>query len=108
MTAVTPGPRTRRRPTSLAWGLWTLTILGVVVLVWLDQLLRLDLELTRERLALHVEPIDLGRQREGLLVALGHEQPIGQIRIVEPTGRVHPRRDSEPECGCVDFAWLEA
>jgi hypothetical protein len=28
------------RPRWLAWGLWTLTILGLVVLVWLDQLLR--------------------------------------------------------------------
>ena len=40
MTAVTRGTRTRWRPTWLAWGLWTLTILGLVVLVWLDQLLR--------------------------------------------------------------------
>jgi hypothetical protein len=40
VTAMTPGTRTRRRPTLLAWGLWTLTILGLVVLVWLDQLLR--------------------------------------------------------------------
>ncbi|MGH9004756.1 MAG: hypothetical protein ACRDYV_16660, partial [Acidimicrobiia bacterium] len=37
---MTPGTRTRRRPTWLAWGLWTLTMLGLVVLVWLDQLLR--------------------------------------------------------------------
>ena len=40
MTAVTPGARTRWRPTWLAWGLWTLAMLGLVVLVWLDQLLR--------------------------------------------------------------------
>ena len=40
MTAVTRGAWTRWRPTWLAWGLWTLTILGLVVLVWLDQLLR--------------------------------------------------------------------
>ena len=40
MTAATLGTRTPRRPALLAWGLWTLTILGVVVLVWLDQLLR--------------------------------------------------------------------
>jgi hypothetical protein len=40
MTAVTGGARTRWRPTLLAWGLWTLMILGLVVLVWLDQLLR--------------------------------------------------------------------
>jgi hypothetical protein len=40
VTAVTSDTRTRRRPTLLAWGLWTLTILGLVVLAWLDQLLR--------------------------------------------------------------------
>jgi hypothetical protein len=40
LTAVTRGTRTRWRPTWLAWGLWTLAILGLVVLVWLDQLLR--------------------------------------------------------------------
>jgi hypothetical protein len=40
LTAVTRGTRTRWRPRWLAWGLWTLTILGLVVLVWLDQLLR--------------------------------------------------------------------
>jgi hypothetical protein len=40
VTAVTRGAGPRWRPTLLAWGLWTLTILGLVVLVWLDQLLR--------------------------------------------------------------------
>ena len=40
MTAVTRGTRTRCRPTWLAWGLWTLTMVGLVVLAWLDQLLR--------------------------------------------------------------------
>jgi hypothetical protein len=40
VTAVTRGTRTHWRPSWLAWGLWTLTILGLVVLVWLDQLLR--------------------------------------------------------------------
>ena len=40
MTAVTRGIQTRGRPTWLAWGLWTLTMLGLVVLVWLDQLPR--------------------------------------------------------------------
>jgi hypothetical protein len=40
VTAVSRGARTRWRPTLLAWGLWTLTILGLVVLIWLDQLLR--------------------------------------------------------------------
>jgi hypothetical protein len=40
VTAVARCTRTRWRPGWLAWGLWTLTILGVVVLVWLDQLLR--------------------------------------------------------------------
>jgi hypothetical protein len=40
LTAVTRGTRVAWRPTWLAWGLWTLTILGLVLLVWLDQLLR--------------------------------------------------------------------
>ena len=40
MTAVAGGTRTRWRPTLLAWGLWTLNLLGLVMLVWLDQLLR--------------------------------------------------------------------
>ena len=40
MTAVTRGTRPRWCPTLLAWGLWTLNLLGLVVLVWLDQLLR--------------------------------------------------------------------
>jgi hypothetical protein len=40
LTAVARGTRTRWRPRWLVWGLWTLTILGLVVLVWLDQLLR--------------------------------------------------------------------
>jgi hypothetical protein len=40
VTAVARGTRMRWRPTWLAWGLWTLTILGLVVLAWLDQLLR--------------------------------------------------------------------
>jgi hypothetical protein len=40
VTAVTRDTWTRWRPTLLAWGLWTLTILGLVALVWLDQLLR--------------------------------------------------------------------
>jgi hypothetical protein len=34
------GTQTRRRPVVLAWGLWTLAILGLAVLVWLDHLLR--------------------------------------------------------------------
>jgi hypothetical protein len=38
--AVTLGTRTRWRPALLAWGLWTLNLLSLVVLVWLDQLLR--------------------------------------------------------------------
>jgi hypothetical protein len=41
LTAVTRGTRMGWRPTWLAWGLWTLAILGLVVLVWLDQLLLL-------------------------------------------------------------------
>jgi hypothetical protein len=40
VTATARGTRRRWRPAWLAWGLWTLTILGLVVLVWLDQLLR--------------------------------------------------------------------
>jgi hypothetical protein len=40
VAAQTRGPRTRWRPALLAWGLWTLTMVGLVVLVWLDQLLR--------------------------------------------------------------------
>src|SRR5215217_2472353 len=40
VTAVARGTRTRWCPTLLAWGLWTLNLLGLVVLVWLDQLLR--------------------------------------------------------------------
>jgi hypothetical protein len=38
--AVARGTRTRWRPGWLAWGLWTLNLLGLVVVVWLDQLLR--------------------------------------------------------------------
>src|SRR4029453_15782809 len=38
--AMARGTRSRWRPTWLAWGLWTLAMLGLVVLVWLDQLLR--------------------------------------------------------------------
>jgi hypothetical protein len=40
VTAVARGTRTRWRPTWLAWGLWTLNLLGLIMLVWLDQLLR--------------------------------------------------------------------
>ena len=40
VTAVARGTRTRWRPAWLAWGLWTLNLLGLVVVVWLDQLLR--------------------------------------------------------------------
>ena len=40
MTAMSRGTRTRWRPVLLAWGLWTLAILGLVVLVRLDQVLR--------------------------------------------------------------------
>src|SRR4029434_3419404 len=38
--AMARGTRSRWRPTWLAWGLWTLAMLGLVVLVWLGQLLR--------------------------------------------------------------------
>src|SRR5215211_191559 len=37
---MTRGTRPRWRPTWLAWGLWMLNLVGLVVLVWLDQLLR--------------------------------------------------------------------
>jgi hypothetical protein len=40
VTATARGTRRRWHPSWLAWGLWTLTILGLVVLVWLDQWLR--------------------------------------------------------------------
>jgi hypothetical protein len=40
VTAVTRGSWMRWRPTWLAWGLWMLNLVGLVVLVWLDQLLR--------------------------------------------------------------------
>jgi hypothetical protein len=40
MTSPAGPGRPRRWLAGLAWGLWTLTILGLVVLVWLDQLLR--------------------------------------------------------------------
>jgi hypothetical protein len=40
LMAMARGTRSRWRPTWLAWGLWTLAMLGLVVLVWLDQLLR--------------------------------------------------------------------
>jgi hypothetical protein len=40
VTAAARGPRARWRPALLAWGLWMLNLVGLVVLVWLDQLLR--------------------------------------------------------------------
>jgi len=40
VTAVATGSRTRRRAARLAWVLWALAIVGLVVTVWLDQLLR--------------------------------------------------------------------
>jgi hypothetical protein len=40
VTAVGRGSWMRWRPTWLAWGLWMLNLVGLVVLVWLDQLLR--------------------------------------------------------------------
>src|SRR4029453_10884338 len=40
VTAGGRGPWMRWRPTWLAWGLWMLNLVGLVVLVWLDQLLR--------------------------------------------------------------------
>ena len=40
VTAVTPGTRSRWRAAGVAWGLWTLTLLGLAATAWLDQLLR--------------------------------------------------------------------
>jgi hypothetical protein len=40
MTAAAAVTRTRWRPAWLAWGLWVLAMVGLIVLVWLDQLLR--------------------------------------------------------------------
>ena len=40
MTIVPPAGRTRRRPAGLAWGVWVLAMLGLAVIVWLDQSLR--------------------------------------------------------------------
>jgi hypothetical protein len=38
--AAVRAPRSRRWPVVLAWVLWALVVLGIVVVVWLDQLLR--------------------------------------------------------------------
>jgi hypothetical protein len=40
VTASARGTGTRWRPALLAWGLWTLNLFSLVVLIWLDQLLR--------------------------------------------------------------------
>jgi hypothetical protein len=40
MTIVPPAGRTRRRPAGLVWGVWVLAMLGLAVIVWLDQSLR--------------------------------------------------------------------
>jgi hypothetical protein len=40
VTAELRGPRSRRWPARLAWMLWALAVLGLVLIVWLDQLLR--------------------------------------------------------------------
>jgi hypothetical protein len=40
MTAATPANRTHWRLAGLAWGLWALAMLGLAVIVWLDQWLR--------------------------------------------------------------------
>jgi hypothetical protein len=40
VTAVASSSRTRWRAARLAWVLWALAIVGLVVTVWLDQLLR--------------------------------------------------------------------
>src|SRR5262245_44699657 len=40
LTAGARGTRTRGRPRGLAWGLWALAVVGLAVIVWLDQLLR--------------------------------------------------------------------
>jgi hypothetical protein len=40
VTAAARTPRSRWRPAGLAWTLWAVAILGLAVLIWLDQLLR--------------------------------------------------------------------
>ena len=40
MTVVAPVGRSRRRAAGLAWGLWALAMLGLALIVWLDQSLR--------------------------------------------------------------------
>ena len=40
VTAAGRPARARWRPGTLAWALWALAILGLAVVVWLDQLLR--------------------------------------------------------------------
>jgi hypothetical protein len=40
VTAELRAPRSRRWPARLAWLLWALAVLGLVLLIWLDQLLR--------------------------------------------------------------------
>jgi len=40
VTGSARSPRTRRRPAVLAWAVWTLTVLGLCVIGWLDHLLR--------------------------------------------------------------------
>ena len=40
MTSATRRTRPRWWPAGLAWALWALAILGLAVVVWLDQLLR--------------------------------------------------------------------
>src|SRR5712692_8120502 len=47
-------------------------------------------------------------QTDRPLVALGHQELIRQVRVVETSGRVHPRRYAEAERGRIDLAWLQA
>src|SRR5262249_54951616 len=58
--------------------------------------------------AVLVEAIDLVGQLERLLVALRHEQAIGEVRIVQPPGGIDARRDAEAERGSVDITGPEA
>ena len=67
----------------------------------------LDLIDAGQRLALHIQAVDLGRQRERLFVALRHQQPVGDVRVVQPARRVDSRRDAEPERRGVHVARLE-
>jgi len=50
----------------------------------------------------------IGGELEGFFVAFGHEQPIGDRRIVESAGGIDAGCDSEAQCRGVDIARLQA